>query len=498
MHAKPPLTVATFSEKDAKDIVYAEILEKHATEADQWNASERDIATRDAQRLAGDLSSRVALLPIRARLVNARMHERLKGIENVHTVTLSTFPWTLALGLVALVLGALTDYLATDGARINLLAPPLLGLLLWNLLVYVLLFAKALHLLPSELPMRKTITHWFVTLSTRLPKANSIQRAYTEAWTRHALPQYKLHIARALHLAAMAFACGLLLGIVIRGIGTAYHVGWESTWFAYQPEFIQTFFSWTYGLLPASLLGLPPMPDAHEVARMAFNAKTATDIPASPWIIRLMTLIACVVIIPRSLLALYDTLKLHWLTQHVSISLKSPYYQSLLSETPLMPQWTGILIDTTKTDDELPDQWQQVASYLKQTSNTAMTVTLHAVNVWEGMIADILKTLPSAEQSRLLIVFDPTSTPEEEVHGQFINDAYAWTQAHHIASPIVGLDLSRIVARQGAEHPLIGSRTALWQTFIAEHQCRSFTFNLDNEKGFDTIATQLQLRSSNA
>ena len=209
MHAKPPLTVATFSEKDAKDIVYAEILEKRATEADQWNASERDIATRDAQRLAGDLPSRVALLPIRARLVNARMHERLKGIENVHTVTLSTFPWTLALGLVALVLGALTDYLATDGARINLLAPPLLGLLLWNLMIYVLLFAKVLHLLPSELPMRKTITHWFVTLSTRLPITNSIQRAYTEAWTRHALPQYKLHIARALHLAAMAFACGL-------------------------------------------------------------------------------------------------------------------------------------------------------------------------------------------------------------------------------------------------------------------------------------------------
>ncbi len=149
------------------------------------------------------------------------MHERLKGIENVHTVTLSTFPWTLALGLVALVLGALTDYLATDGARINLLAPPLLGLLLWNLMIYVLLFAKVLHLLPSELPMRKTITHWFVTLSTRLPITNSIQRAYTEAWTRHALPQYKLHIARALHLAAMAFACGLLLGIVIRGIGTA-------------------------------------------------------------------------------------------------------------------------------------------------------------------------------------------------------------------------------------------------------------------------------------
>lgn len=42
--------------------------------------------------------------------------------------------------------------------------------------------------------------------------------------------------ARAFHLAAAAFAAGLLASIAVRGIGTAYVVGWESTWFADNPN----------------------------------------------------------------------------------------------------------------------------------------------------------------------------------------------------------------------------------------------------------------------
>lgn len=495
MNAQSPLTVAAFSEKDAKDIIFAEVLEKHAFETKQWDASQRDAATRDAQGLTGNLPSKVALLPIRARLVIARMHERLKGVDNIHTKVSITFPWTVTLALFALLFGALTDYLATDGARINLLAPPLLGLLLWNLAIYFLLIAKALQLLPFELPMRHTVTQWLVKFSTYLPKANPIQRAFTEKWMSLVLPQYKLRIARAFHLAAMTFACGLLLGVAIRGIGTAYHVGWESTWFANQPALIHTFFDWTYGLFPAAFLGLPDMPSVSDVAQMAFGSSASSDIPASPWIIRLMMLIVGVVIIPRSLLVLYDTIKLRWLSKHIAISLKSPYYRNLLSETPVLPQWTGILINTPSSDEELPEKWRQVANHLKQASNSSIVVSLHAINAWNGTIADTLKHLPVAEQSHVLIVFDPTSTPEEEVHGQLLNDIYAWGQAHHINTPIVGLDLSRMVTRYGEGHPLIGSRTALWQTFVAEHHCRSFTFNIDDEKALDTIATQL--RTSN-
>lgn len=60
--------------------------------------------------------------------------------------------------------------------------------------------------------------------------------------------------------------------MAVRGIGTAYHVGWESTWLADNPEAVHTVLNTIYGHLPFC----PPVPDVSAVAALAFDAQTAS------------------------------------------------------------------------------------------------------------------------------------------------------------------------------------------------------------------------------
>ena len=53
------------------------------------------------------------------------------------------------------------------------------------------------------------------------------------------VPVYEKQAAYLMHLAALAFAFGLIAEIGFRGISTAFVVGWESTWFAQNPEAVK-------------------------------------------------------------------------------------------------------------------------------------------------------------------------------------------------------------------------------------------------------------------
>ena len=495
MRTTQPRDSASFSENDAKDIILAEVLEKTETEAGRWNAQLRDEATRDARRLAGEDIAPSTFLPLRARLVVARMHERFGDAVAIKEGRTLTLPLVLTLTLVALIGGALTDRLATDGAQINLLSPPLLILLLWNLLVYLGLLLRALRVIPQRmpgLPFRSHLTSLFVKLNEFPLKAGALQRAFHLNWCRIHMPQIRLQAARALHLAAAAFAIGLLLGIAVRGIGTAYHVGWESTWLVDRPDLIKALLDVTYGLLPLHLLGLPPMPDSiHAIAAMNFADGIVPTESASAWIVRIMALVFAVVILPRMLLALTDTLRLKARRNRITLSLQSPYYRSLLSVTPISDIRIGIIIDTQESKDSLPEEWLKIKTLFKNHLTSGSDIALEALSAWDNETETLLNTLPPAAEHRLTLVFDPTATPEAEVHGAMMEAARQWCIKHQSPAPVICLDLTRLLQRQGTDHPLIGSRTALWQTFAAERHLRTLSLNLKDAASQETLVTQL-------
>ena len=116
------------------------------------------------------------------------------------------------------------------------------------------------------------------------------------------VPVYENQAAYLMHLAALAFALGLIAEIAFRGISTAFVVGWESTWFAQNPEAVKTFIDWTYGLIPFG----GDLPDASTLEAMQSDRLVFRMHPvnAAPWLIRMMVLLTVFVIIPRLFLAL--------------------------------------------------------------------------------------------------------------------------------------------------------------------------------------------------
>lgn len=471
------------SESDARDVLFAEMLEKRAGGDGRWSAGDRDAATRDAKRLAGEGVYIRDFLPLRARLVAARLHEDPADAFGTTAFRRSGLVLTIILGLAALLSGMFTDYLATEGARINLLAPPLLFLIIWNLAVYLLIILKPL--MAGSTSRQLLSVREF--LSRGLLKAAGSSAISVEAGTALFLPQCRWLVARALHIAAILFAAGLLAGMAVRGIGTAYHVGWESTWLASKPEAAHTVLSMVYGHLPFC----PPVTDVSSVAALAFDAQTASAVDAAPWLLRLMCLLALVIILPRLLLTLKCTVGLAATRRRVRINLESPYYRSILSVSDVPAVRTTIIVDSTDAVDDLPAHWHDLKAKLRTAEPDSGNVDLQTDSAWNGTTSEVLAAVKPAIIHRLLLAFDPSSTPEVEVHGTTMETAAFWCASKQSPAPIVVLDLSRINGRFGRGSPAAGSRTALWQTFAAERGLRTMAADMSIPEDVDHICTLL-------
>ena len=275
--------------------------------------------------------------------------------------------------------------------------------------------------------------------------------------------------------------------MAVRGIGTAYHVGWESTWLADNPEAVHTVLNTIYGHLPFC----PPVPDVSAVAALAFDAQTASAVDAAPWLLRLMCLLALAIILPRLLLVLKCTVGLAASRRRVRIDLESPYYRSILSVSDAPAVRTTVIVDSTDSVDGLPAHWHDFKAKLKTAEPGSGDVDLLADSAWDGTTSEVLAAIKPAIIHRLLLAFDPSSTPEVEVHGAMMDAAASWCTSQQSPAPVVVLDLSRINRRFGRESPAAGSRTALWQTFAAERGLRTLATDMSIPENVDRICTLL-------
>ncbi len=196
-------------------------------------------------------------------------------------------PWILPAALaLAFGAGLATDALSA-GRQVNLLAAPLLGVLVWNLLVYLVLLGRVVAGL----------------LRRRTAGPGLMQRALLRGLAR--LPQTQAiapgDAARAgalLHAASALFAVGLLAGLYLRGLAFEYRAGWESTFL--DADGVR----WLLGLVlgPASALTGLALPDAPALADLRFDAGPGER--AARWIHLYAVSVALYVLVPRLLLAL--------------------------------------------------------------------------------------------------------------------------------------------------------------------------------------------------
>ena len=149
-------------------------------------------------------------------------------------------PWLLIVAVVALALGLFADAIGND-RRINLLAPPYWGVLLWNLVVYVLLVAHrcwpcCAARRAAAGPLRRAMQamlRWGrqAPSGRRGPSAGPLA-AFAELWAARSASTASLRAQTLLHVGAAALALGLVAGLYLRGLVLDYRVGWESTFLA--------------------------------------------------------------------------------------------------------------------------------------------------------------------------------------------------------------------------------------------------------------------------
>lgn len=457
----------TLPAEDAARVILVKTLECDCPPKD-WSNAQSDQAGLDARHLVGDKASTGAWLIQRAKLILTRTQtkERL-AIDLAHNrdwLGKSVTLLTLLLVIVGYLLGAFSDRLSSTGSMVNLLAPPLLGLILWNVLVYLLLIVQTVAKLVGvrfELPLQKGIYKLTTVLASAKLPGRALTRTFFAAWLPYRLGAMKRRIRRACHLAALAFAVGILTSIAIRGIGTAYTVGWESTWFAGRADIVQQVISTLYGLLPWTLPNTAPLPDVSAVAALEWVAGMPHDVSANaaPWLWRLIQTVFWWVLLPRAVLALWDTMALKLGAKHVTLDTEVPYFRMILASANQKTA-AHLMVDASLMSTP---RWRD-----RTTLPLGLSQEITNMAYWDTEDEALLEKW--AATVRPIPVFNALHTPEEDVHGVWLARL---AEKLPEGFPVI-VDLTLYDERfQDTPTPQRGGRIALWEQFIEAHSARA-------------------------
>lgn len=404
-------------------------------------------AAADARLIAGKDPKEKALA--RAKLVLSR-----RSLKPSRVPTLPTGLFTGALMLCAYFLGVMTDRFSSEGAVVNLLSPALLLILFWQIALYALLLVGTIAA-PLGWKPKWPGRELFAALLSRLRILTVSKQTLRERplWLLLLAPALRSEAARAFHLAAAALGAGLLTGLAFRGIGTAYTVGWTSTWLAGHEAWLAALFSATYGLVPLELFGIP-FPDAAAIAEMNLRVNAQGSPDAAAWLLRLMGLVAIVVILPRLLLAFFAgrrakaaRTRFVWIDEQ-----DEPAPVSTQRSVASISEGATVLT-TIPADESLR---RRTAALLMQPDARWRTV-----DVWKDEPESALATV---DTETAVLLFDAVTTPEDEVHGKWL-DAVAKRRDGNL---LLLVDLSKLEEQFGSGSERHTARKALWESFAAE------------------------------
>ena len=192
-----------------------------------FRSAERSWASRAAAEVVGEKAAADAFVAQRAALVVERLDERNRAL----LAAARGMRWQAWQGwlfvFVAFVLGFMIDRMASSN-RVDLLAPPVLALLVWNLAVYLALLISpffragkpaapgllrklALRLL-GLVPWRGALRPVAQSADANVDVTLASNAMIVKAWLALSMPLHAARIGRILHAAAAALALGVIAG----------------------------------------------------------------------------------------------------------------------------------------------------------------------------------------------------------------------------------------------------------------------------------------------
>ena len=470
------------NEQVARNVVLVRAIETADTDREILSDDDRMYASRSARELAqwqaAESGSPVTVdhfLQQRSEQVIKRLSERTASFSAFNKRRGAT-GMLAALPVVALVLGFMLDRVA-DPHRVDLLPAPLLGIIAWNLVIYVVLLAWML--VPGRATGWSSET-WLRRLAvgpSRLPRRISHALAaglsqFTLDWARLAGPLTRARLSRAMHLAAAMFAGGAVLSLYWRGLVTEYGAGWESTFLTASQ--VHALLSVLFAPATAAF-GLPGFSEA-EVAALHF-ASTPPAGNGARWVHLYAATIVLLVVIPRLAFAALAHWRASRLARHFPIDLKHPYFSTFAELAGVVPASVVRVLPYSFTIDEVRAKGlNQVAMTLY--GERARVMLRPSCDYGEDPKESLADTrLDDSSVSATAILFSLAATPERETHGAFVDHL----KRAGVAGLRVMVDesgyLDRIGEQPGANQRMT-ERVALWRQFCDYYGLSATLVNL--------------------
>ncbi|MBE0621811.1 MAG: DUF2868 domain-containing protein [Burkholderiales bacterium] len=383
----------------------------------RWNADDRLWATQAALQREGAGASTAAFIARRARLAAERLCAREPGAGFV----LRALAWRAWIGwafaLLAFVAGVATDAIG-PAQRINVLAPPLLALLAWNLLVYAAMLARVLTRRRDGVPGQDTLARLIARALRAIALGRGIERlapplaGFARDWAVASARLSASRVARMLHAAAAALAAGALFGMYLRGFALEYRAGWESTFL--DASAVHAILSFVLG--PAAAISGIALPDAGALAAIRSNMSPGEN--AARWIHLYALTMALFVIVPRALMALAQFLVERRLANSFPLPLDDGYFQAIARAQH------GVVAEVRVVPYSIRPGAQATAGLNTLLARVfgprtelaiAPTVPFGAEDALDPAL------IPGAPLALVAALFALTATPERENHGAFID-----------------------------------------------------------------------------
>lgn len=470
--ALPPPPDLTLDETTARQLLLVRAFEDPAADEALWTAEDRAWASRLALQTAGADAGPVRLLAARAGHALQRLQPRVPAVGRV----LAARSWRARWVFLALLLGALAG-IATDslagGQRINLLAPPVWVLVVWNLAVYLGLLWQASRPPPS---LPTGLGRWLQRRFRRVATGGGVAlQNFAGAWARHSAPLLAARGAALLHLAAAALAAGLVAGLYLRGLVFDLRAGWESTFL--DATTVQTLLQ----LLLAPAAGVTGVA-VPEVAALRITAGGGATGSAAPWIHLYAALLALTVIAPRALLATAALWRARWLARHFPLPLDDGYYQRLLRRPGSAEARVQVLPYAAAPAPQAALGLQAVlAGYFGATPQLQFAAPT-AFGDEEAPAA------AAAGTGLRVVLFDLAATPEAESQGRFVQ------QLQTAPTPLLLVaDETGFRQRFGSLPGRLAERRAAWQGLADGLHCGLLCVDLAQP---DLVATEAALHAA--
>jgi hypothetical protein len=456
--------MAAMDEKSALAIAAVRAVEVTDRARSLWTDEDRAWASRAAAQVVGAAAPPATFVARRAQLAFERLSERTKLLPRVVRAW-QWRPWVGVLIVVlAFVLGVAVDRIG-GAQRVNVLAPPVLVLLAWNLAVYLALaagFVVRYGEASAMGPLRRAVA-W---LAGRRPGAHHARHGTDDPvpaalaelarqWTAQAAPLYAARAARILHLAAAALALGLLAGLYLRGIAFEYRATWESTFL--DGATVRTLLAVAYA--PGAWVTAIPVPELAQIEAM----RAPASVNAAPWLHLIAGTLVVIVIAPRLLLALVNGGLERYRAAHLAPALDEPYFRRLLRGLHDAP--APVIVIPYSFTPEASAQANLEALLVRALGGNA-TVSVAAPVAYGAEDTFVHAMSPG---DHVVGLFNLAATPEDETHGAFL--AGLARQGPGAETPLVVLDEAAWRMRNGDDPERLEARRKLWRTLCADHRC---------------------------